>query len=104
MLTYLESERIALVTILATYHHPDHVGGVAELASKYSAPVFGSARETIDAGRASLPSTLAGEPATNPFLRNVIPCIVSAASRRAGRPVSHAVGLFVVLRERKNAF
>ncbi|MEO8038549.1 MAG: hydroxyacylglutathione hydrolase [Betaproteobacteria bacterium] len=49
VLEYLESERVNLVAILATHHHPDHVGGVAQLASKYSAPVFGPARETIPA-------------------------------------------------------
>ena len=49
VLAYLESERIELVAILATHHHADHVGGVAELASEYNAPVFGPARETIPA-------------------------------------------------------
>ncbi|NOX76601.1 MAG: hydroxyacylglutathione hydrolase [Gammaproteobacteria bacterium] len=34
------------VAILITHHHWDHVGGVADLLSRYSVPVYGPARET----------------------------------------------------------
>ena len=33
--------------ILATHHHRDHVGGVAALAERFDAPVYGPARESI---------------------------------------------------------
>ena len=36
-----------LAAILATHHHPDHVGGVAELLAWQSVPVFGPASESI---------------------------------------------------------
>lgn len=49
VMQYLEAERLRLVAILATHHHADHVGGVAQLAAEYSAPVFGPARESIPA-------------------------------------------------------
>lgn len=36
-----------LCAILVTHHHPDHVGGIAELAARHPAPVFGPATENI---------------------------------------------------------
>ena len=44
---YLAREGLALAGILATHHHPDHVGGVAELAAKWKVPVFGPKGEPI---------------------------------------------------------
>jgi len=43
----LERERLTLVAILATHHHPDHVGGVAELLGRFDVPVYGPKGEPI---------------------------------------------------------
>jgi hydroxyacylglutathione hydrolase len=43
----LKANRLVLDTILVTHHHPDHVGGVTELLSRYPVPVYGPAREEI---------------------------------------------------------
>lgn len=47
VLDYLARERLELVAILATHHHPDHVGGVAELLARHPAPVYGPRGEPI---------------------------------------------------------
>jgi hydroxyacylglutathione hydrolase len=49
VLDYLGSERLQLVAILATHHHPDHVGGIEALVGKYRVPVFGPRGEPIPA-------------------------------------------------------
>jgi hydroxyacylglutathione hydrolase len=46
---YLAKEGLALVAILATHHHPDHVGGIAELVAQNRVPVFGPKGEPIPA-------------------------------------------------------
>jgi len=46
---YLAKEGLSLVAILATHHHPDHVGGIAELAARNKIPVFGPKGEPIPA-------------------------------------------------------
>jgi hydroxyacylglutathione hydrolase len=46
---YLAKEGLALVAILATHHHPDHVGGIAELVAQHKVPVFGPKGEPIPA-------------------------------------------------------
>jgi len=38
---------LSLKAILVTHHHPDHIGGVAELASRHGAQVFGPARDRM---------------------------------------------------------
>jgi hydroxyacylglutathione hydrolase len=43
----LDDRGLKLAAIFATHHHPDHVGGAAELADRAGAPVFGPAREAI---------------------------------------------------------
>lgn len=58
----LQAQGSRLAAILVTHHHADHVGGVAALASRHGAPVFGPAREQMpcavqaldDGGKASL--------------------------------------------------
>lgn len=47
VLDYLSREKLRLVAILATHHHPDHVGGIAELVKKFPVPVFGPKNEPI---------------------------------------------------------
>lgn len=47
VLEALAGAGLALDTILVTHHHPDHVGGVAELVARTGARVFGPAREQV---------------------------------------------------------
>ncbi len=47
VLEYLAREKLELVAILATHHHADHVGGIAELLEKFRVPVFGPRNEPI---------------------------------------------------------
>jgi hydroxyacylglutathione hydrolase len=46
---YLARERLALVAVLATHHHPDHTGGIAELVASAPVPVYGPRGEPIPA-------------------------------------------------------
>jgi hydroxyacylglutathione hydrolase len=45
----LQTHGLELQGILVTHHHPDHVGGVAELQQASGAPVYGPANEQIPA-------------------------------------------------------
>jgi len=55
-------------------------------------------------GEPTLPSTMAEEWNTNPFLRAEQPAVRSAAEAQAGHPLADAVATFAVLREWKNGF
>jgi hydroxyacylglutathione hydrolase len=57
-----------------------------------------------DRGEPTVPSTLADELATNPFLRAGDASLMAAAARRAGRPIRDSTDGFAVLRAWKNAF
>jgi hydroxyacylglutathione hydrolase len=46
---YLAREGLTLAAILATHHHPDHTGGIAELVESGNVPVFGPKGEPIPA-------------------------------------------------------
>jgi hydroxyacylglutathione hydrolase len=47
VLDYLAAEKLRLVAILATHHHPDHVGGIAEILRTHAVPVYGPRGEPI---------------------------------------------------------
>ncbi len=47
VLDYLAREQLTLVAILATHHHPDHVGGIDALLKQRMVPVFGPRKEPI---------------------------------------------------------
>ena len=47
VLEYLEREGLELCAILATHHHPDHVGGIPELLAHRRVPVHGPKGEPI---------------------------------------------------------
>jgi hydroxyacylglutathione hydrolase len=51
---FLQREGLELCAILATHHHPDHVGGIAELAAERRVPVFGPRAEPIPAVTAAV--------------------------------------------------
>ena len=46
-LDYLAAEKLELAAILATHHHPDHVGGIAEILRERKVPVYGPRNEPI---------------------------------------------------------
>ncbi len=52
----------------------------------------------------TVPSTIADELDTNPFLRWASPEVIASASARAGRPLATPVEVFTAVREWKNTF
>jgi len=73
--------------------------GNGELAAR-------EARDTATRARnaPTVPSTIADERATNPFLRAEVPAVRAAAEAHAGRALPDAVAAFAELREWKNTF
>lgn len=57
-----------------------------------------------DRGEPTVPSTIAEERATNPFLRVDEPTVRAAAEHRAGRALAGRVAVFAEIRAWKNAF
>ena len=47
VLAYLAAEGLKLAAILATHHHPDHVGGIGEILRSHPCPVYGPRNEPI---------------------------------------------------------
>lgn len=62
------------------------------------------ARAMRHAGRPTLPTTLAGETAANPFLRVDAAAVRTAVAHRLGRPPADRVETFATLRQWKNEF
>ncbi|HXX85500.1 MAG TPA: hydroxyacylglutathione hydrolase [Casimicrobiaceae bacterium] len=60
-------------------------------------------RSKRERGLPTLPSTIAEERLTNPFLRTREPAVCAAAQRHAGRPLANRVAVFAELRAWKNA-
>jgi hydroxyacylglutathione hydrolase len=71
-------------------------------------PAMARREEAVAALRArrlpSVPSTIAEELATNPFLRAAEPRVAEAAARHAGQRLATPVEVFAALRQWKNAF
>jgi hydroxyacylglutathione hydrolase len=61
-------------------------------------------RKLRDAGKPTLPSTLAEERATNPFLRCREPAVIESANKYLGARLSDPVRVFAAIREWKNRF
>ncbi|HET9662941.1 MAG TPA: hydroxyacylglutathione hydrolase [Burkholderiales bacterium] len=61
-------------------------------------------RRLRESDRPTLPSTIAREKATNPFVRCSEPAVVESASRHAGKPLGDPVSVLAALREWKNKF
>lgn len=57
-----------------------------------------------DAGQPTLPSTIAQEKATNPFVRVSAPGVADSASARAGKPLTDPVSVLAEIRHWKNNF
>ncbi len=56
------------------------------------------------AGTPTLPSTIAQEKASNPFIRVTAPGVIASASGRAGHPLTDPVSVLAELRDWKNNF
>ena len=54
-------------------------------------------------GLPTVPSRLAEELATNPFLRTGVPAVIAAAERAAGAPLAGHAAVFEALRRWKDA-
>jgi hydroxyacylglutathione hydrolase len=73
--------------------------GNARLARRFLAESDKRAR-----GEPTVPSTLALEIETNPFLRAHVPEVAGSAARHAGHPLATPLEVFAAVREWKNAF
>jgi hydroxyacylglutathione hydrolase len=61
-------------------------------------------RALRDGGKPTVPSTLAEEKATNPFLRCLEPAVVDSANKYLGARISDPVRVFAAIRDWKNRF
>lgn len=65
---------------------------------------WNTASRLREEGLPTLPSTLALERASNPFLRTAVPAVATGAAHHAGRTLASEVDIFACLREWKNNF
>lgn len=61
-------------------------------------------RQTIKAGRPSMPSTIGKELEINPFLRTSTPTVIAATTQKSGHPPKSGVETFATLRRWKDGF
>jgi glyoxylase-like metal-dependent hydrolase (beta-lactamase superfamily II) len=107
----LDREGLRLRASFVT-HHPDHVGGVREPASRPGGPALAQAREArFEASRElrsrdepTLASTIGLERRIKPFLRCREPAVRAGATAQAGRRVSSVEEVFAVSRSWKDGF
>ncbi|HXF66374.1 MAG TPA: hydroxyacylglutathione hydrolase [Burkholderiales bacterium] len=76
----------------------------ADPANSALAELEARAKTLQERGLPTLPSTIAQEKATNPFVRCHEPAIVESASRYAGKPLGDPISVLAALREWKNRF
>ena len=62
------------------------------------------AKRQRDQDLPTLPSTIAQEKATNPFVRVREPAVIESANRYAGKTLMDPVSVLAVIREWKNSF
>ena len=73
--------------------------GNARLAERFLAD-----GERRSRGEPTVPSTIALERETNPFLRAHVPEVAASAARHAGRPLASPLEVFAAVREWKNGY
>ncbi|RLA04545.1 MAG: hydroxyacylglutathione hydrolase, partial [Gammaproteobacteria bacterium] len=56
------------------------------------------------AGKATVPSTLSQEKATNPFLRSLHPAVINTAKTRLGHEPTSEIETFASIRQWKDSF
>jgi hydroxyacylglutathione hydrolase len=76
----------------------------ADPANKALRELESSAQQLRDQGLPTLPSTIAQEKATNPFVRCREPAVIAAASSYAGKSLPDPVSVLAAIREWKNNF
>ena len=62
------------------------------------------ARALREVDQVTVPTTIALEKATNPFVRCTTPGVIATASQRAGKPLADPVSVLAEIREWKNKF
>jgi hydroxyacylglutathione hydrolase len=75
-----------------------------EPANKDVVELEARARKQVEQGTPTIPTSMAQEKRTNPFLRVNEPEIIASANRRTGRTLTEPVGVLAAIREWKNSF
>lgn len=76
----------------------------AEPGNTVLGPLAARMQKLRDADQPTLPTTIAQERATNPFIRVDEPGVIASASTRAGRTLSDPVSVLAEIRDWKNNF